>query len=287
MHVQTSTPVQRPARLPFAAAVIAMFAGVIGVAHAVEFDEKVKAPIARNSEQLRSMARAASQEFAEGPLDSRETAFRDANATRRKFDARWTVLRAVEGRAPLEGLGEYGLQRSEDGSVHIDLQKYPQWDSTESRLVGILTHIQMDAFGLDLVNRGMQESDVAKLAQYVTSNDAAAQSRSAALPVTLGFAKLVRKYDKIKRAIPDDVVFDYFYQRDAATTESDRRWLAGLLDELQPQGRRILLSYFDGLSATAVWGPSDNDAGIRSTLANFRLPDFEQRARAEAAGGVK
>jgi hypothetical protein len=197
------------------------------------------------------------------------------------------VVRAVEERAPLEGLVEYGLQRSDDGSVHIDLQKYPQWDATESRLLGILTHIQMDAFGLDLVNRGMHETDVAKMAEYITSNDAAAQSRNAALPVTLGFAKVVRKYDKIKRAIPDEVVFDYFYQRDLATTESDRRWLAGLLDVLQPQGRRVLLSYFDEMGATAVWGPSDSHAGIQVTLANFRLPDFEQRVRAEAAGGVK
>jgi hypothetical protein len=273
--------------VPFAAAVVVMFASVIGVAQAVEFDEKVKAPIARGSEQLRSTARAASQEFAAVAIESQESVIRDSRATRKRFDARWTVVRAVEAGTPLDDLGEYGLQRSEDGSVHIDLKKYPQWDSVESRLVGILAHVQMDPFGLDLVNRGMQETDVAKMAKYVAANDAAAQARTAALPVTLGFAKVVRKYDQIKRAIPTELVFDYFYQREATTTESDRRWLAGLLDALEPKGRRVLLSYFNEMGATAVWGPSDSDAGIQATLANFRQPDFEQRARAEVTGGVK
>ena len=287
MHVQTSTPVQRPARLPFAAAVIAMFAGAIGVAHAVEFDEKVKAPIARNSEQLRLAAGSATQEASDFSVESRESAIRTPAVSRKQFDTRWTMVRAVESRLPLGDLSQYGIEPAADGSVHIDLQKYPQWDSFESRVVGILSHIQMDAAAQDLVNRGMVETDVAKMAKYIASNDAAANSREATLPVTLSFAKVVRKNDKIRRAVPNDLVFDYFYQREAAANESDRRWLAGLLDELEPQGRRVLLSYFNEMRATAVWGPSDSEAGIKTTLANFRLPDFEQRTRTEAVGGVK
>jgi hypothetical protein len=278
---------QRPARLPLAAAVVAMFASVVGVAHAVEFDEKVKAPLAKNMEQLRLAAHDAGLEASAGSADARAAALRDPAKSRKHFDARWTMLHAVETRAPLGDLSEFGLVPSADGQVRIDLEKYPQWDSFESRIVSMLTTLQLATLGVDLMNRGMHEADVAALKAYVAAHDAAAMSRRAALPVAVSFSRVVRKYDRIKRAVPDELVFNYFYQRDAATLESDRAWTAGLLDSLDPQAARVLLSYFDELETTAVWGPSDYEAGIRSTLANLRLPDFEQRAQAEALGGAK
>jgi hypothetical protein len=288
MHVPCN-PVasQRPARPPLAAAVVVLFASVVGVASAVEFDEKLKAPLAKDAAQLRLVARAASLEFAQVSGEDQETAIRNAATARKRFESRWAMTHAVEARAPLGDLSEFGLVPAADGSVRIDLRKYPQWDPFEDRLVGLLTHLQLDALGADLMKRGMRESDVAALRNYIGTNDAAAMSKSAALPVTLGFGRVVRKYDKIKRAVPNDLVVNYYYQREAATTESNRAWVAGLLDALEPQPRRVLLSYFNELGGFAVWTPGDTAAGIRATLASFRLPDFEQKARAEAAGGVK
>ena len=264
-----------------------MFASVIGVAHAVEFDEKVKAPQAKDAAQLRLVAQGAGAQALAAAEAGRETAIRDAALARRKFDARWSMVRAIEARAPLGDLSEYGLVPAADGSVRIDLRKYPQWDSFEDRMISVLTHAQLATLGVELMNRGFREADVAKLAGYIAAHDAAASARQAALPVTLSFGRVVRKYDKIKRPVPDDLVLDYFYQREMATQESNRAWTAGLLDVLEPQSARILLSYFDELGGTAVWGPSDVNAGIRATLANLRLPDFEQRARTEANGGVR
>ena len=286
MHVPGS-PVPRLARLPFAAAVVAMFASVAGIANAVEFDETQKAPQAKNVEHLRLVAKAASQEFMETNLDTRADLLRDESKARRRFDARWTVVHAVETRAPLGELAEYGIVPNDKGEVRIDLRKYPQWDEFESSAVHLLSKIRLDTLGEQLMNRGMTDADVAAISAYVAGHDAAASERRAGLAVTLSFSRIVRKYDKVRRPVPKDSVVDYFYQLDAAVTAADRAWLTGLLDSLEPHAARILLSWFGELDVSAVWAPSDLDAAVRERLADFRRPDFEKRATAEALGGAK
>ena len=63
-----------------------------------------------------------------------------------------------------------------------------------------------------------------------------------------------------------------------------RGWGVGLLDALGPADTRIVESYLDEAKSTVVWAPSDPRSGIDSLLANLRLPDFEQKAAAEANG---
>src|SRR3954468_6643245 len=126
-----SNPAPRSSRPPFAAAVIAMFASVFGVAHAAEFDEKLKAPQARNAEQVKLTARAASQEFGDASLDARAAVIRDPAKSRRRFDARWAGVHAVETRAPLGDLSEFGIATAANGEVRIDLKRFPQWDDAE------------------------------------------------------------------------------------------------------------------------------------------------------------
>jgi hypothetical protein len=280
MHV----PANPSPRLPFAAAVVAMFAGVVGVAHAVEFDEQQKAPQARNTEQLRLAAKVGSANFSDATLDNREALLRDAASSRRKFDARWTVLHAVESRAPLGDLKEFGIVPDENGVVRFDFGKYPQWDDFNGRVTHLLGELPLDNLRDDLVNRGMTDDDLVAMKTYLAAHDPAAQRRQATLPVTLGFARVVRKYDKVKRPVPADAVVDYLYQSEAAAAESERAWLSGLLDSLDSHAGRILLSYLGELRGTAVWTADDMDVIVRERLAMFRLPDFEQRARAEAEG---
>jgi hypothetical protein len=283
MHVQSSQSLSKP---PLAAAVIALIASVVGVAHAVEFEEQVKAPQARNAEQLRLVAKVASTEFADASLEKREAVVRDAARARRQFDARWTVLHAVETRAPLGDLREFGIVPDADGSLHIDLGRYPQWDDFGGRITRLLGQASIEALRGDLVQRGMTDADVTAIQDYVSGHDAAAARRQAALPVALGFARVVKKLDKIKRPVPNDAVIDFLYQSEASTAEAERAWLAGLLDSLDAHASRILLSYLGELGGTAVWSPSDMDAVVRDRLATLRSPDFERRARAEAAGGA-
>jgi hypothetical protein len=264
-----------------------MFAGVAGSAHAVEFDEKVKAPQARNADEVKHVARASSQEFGEASLDARAAVIRDAARSRRRFDSRWAVVHAVETRAPLGDLSEFGIVTSENGEARVDLRRFPQWDDQEGSVVRMLSHLQLDALGEQWINRGMTEADVATVRNYVATNDAEALSRRAGLPVALGFSRVVRKYDKVRRPVSNDLVFDFFYQQSAASAEANRAWLAGLLDTLDPHAARILLSYFGELESTAIWGPSDMNAAALDTLTRIRQPDFEQRAAAEAMGGAK
>jgi hypothetical protein len=287
MHVPSSQVQRVSVRLPFAAAVVAMFASVVGVANAAEFDEKVKAPQARNPDQVKLTARAMSQEFSDTSLDARAAVIRDAAKSRRRFDAQWAVIHAVETRAPLGDLSEFGIVTSQNGEVRIDLKRYPQWGDPEGSMVRMLTHLQLDALADQWINRGMTEADVAVIRNYVATHDAEAMARQAGLPVTLGFGRVVRKYDKIKRTVPNDLVFDYFYQQSAASAEANRAWLAGLLNILEPHAARILLSYFGELESTAIWAPSDMNAAAFEMLTKIRQPDFERRAAAEVLGGAK
>jgi len=63
MHVPVNS-VPRFSRPPFAAAVVAMFASVVGIANAVEFDEKTKAPQSRDAAELKSKAHSFSERAA-------------------------------------------------------------------------------------------------------------------------------------------------------------------------------------------------------------------------------
>jgi hypothetical protein len=49
---------------------------------------------------------------------------------------------------------------------------------------------------------------------------------------------------------------------------------------------RVLHSYFAEMQSKGYWAPSDAEAGVASLLAVMRLPDYEQRAAAEAKGAT-
>jgi hypothetical protein len=65
---------------------------------------------------------------------------------------------------------------------------------------------------------------------------------------------------------------------------AQRDWAEGLLRTLDAQRIRVLHSFFDEMTRTSSWAPNDAEAGIAGVLALMRLPDYEQRAIADAKG---
>lgn len=283
MHVP-SNPVPRAPRLPLAAAVIAMFAGVAGSAHAVEFDEKLKAPMSQDAAQLRSRTQAFSDHDAQARVAGFAALVRNRQLSQERFDVSWQVQRAIDDKRPLGDLSGQGIVDRGDGTFGVDLSAYPQWGEPADHLASLLSALNPSLLGAELARRGMKPEDQAKLQEFLAAHAEKAATGAAALPIGVSFSRIVGKYDKLKRPVPDSLVLSYVYQRERATTEARRAWAESLLDAIGPGAARILESYFSEMKETAVWGPSDTRAGIDGLLANLRMPDFEQKLAAEANG---
>jgi hypothetical protein len=265
---------------------VLMCTGLTGISQAVEFDEKLKAPMMKDAGALRGEAQSFAARYAEMKDGAAEKVIRSRALAREQFDLIWQVQKAIDTRKPLGDVAVLGLEPRSDGSYHIDYGKYPQWDRVDEKLAIVLSTYERDALIQILVNRGFTREETDKLRAYVATHDLKAELGRQKLPIAMSFWKVIKKYDKLRRPVTDAVVLSYIYQRERAGSELTRQWAQNLLDQLGPHGGRILLSFLEELQSTALWAPSDQVAGIADTLAIFRLPDFEQRAITEASMGT-
>ena len=253
-------------------------------AQAAGFEEKLKAPMMKSQAALHSQAQAYAARFVAVRDASPEQLIRNSALAREKFDLRWQIESAIDGRQPLDEFAALGLTPRGDGSYSVDLGEHPEWDALHESMAGILSRTNLEATAPELVNRGFRPEDVVTLKEYIAANNPDAAAATATLPIALGFGRTVRKYDKIKRPVPDAVVISYLYQRARASSESNRLWVQGLLDRLDAQRGRILLSSFLEMKPVSVWAPENLAAGIAALLAEVRRPDYEARVKAEAKG---
>jgi len=271
-------------RPPLAALLMLALTTLTGAAPAVVFDEKVKAPMMKNAAELRTQA----QGFAARYLAVRESApeqlIRNAALAREKFDVQWQIQRAIDERKPLGEFESLGLAARADGGVEINLDEHPEWRDLHQHIAGMLAPANFDVTLPGLINRGFRPEDIVVLREYVAAHDAQSASAAATLPIALGFGRAVRKYDQVKRPVPDALVHSFWYQRARAAGESDRAWVDGLLKRFDAQRGRVLLSYFLESKGTAFWIPEDVDQGIAELLVQVRRPDFEAVVTAEAKG---
>ena len=267
-----------------AAGLLLLFASLAGIASAVEFDEKLKAPLIRDPAELRTQAQAYSARFAELQDAAGEQLITNRTLAGERFDLSWQLQQAIDAHRPLGDLSAIGFVSREDGSYHIDFNSFPQWERVDRKLATLLPTYQRESLVQILSNRGFTADETAKLEAYLASRDAGAEANQRRLPIALSFSKVVKKYDKLRRPVPDAVVLSYIYQRERASAEATREWAAGLLEAIGAHGSRILLSAMSEGTSTSVFAPSDQAAGIADTLAAVRRPDFEQQATAQSKG---
>ena len=197
---------------------------------------------------------------------------RDAALTSRRFDLIWQIQRAIDERKPLDDFGPVGIVSRGDGSFGIDMGEHPEWNDLQETMAGMLMREDLDALRPALIARGFRAQDVDILKDYVTANNPARASANEVAPVVIGFGRTIRKLDRIKRAVPESTIASYFYQRARAASESDRRWVEGLLQRLDAQRGRILVSIFTEMKSTAVWAPEDWSETVASFIAQARRP---------------
>jgi hypothetical protein len=263
---------------------LALLLAGAATAQAVEFDEKVKAPSVAEP-----VAFAARAETFRSRLDALGDAapralIEDRALLREQMDLLWQFQRALDSGRPPEGLATLGFEPRGDGSYAIDYNTHPEWKRLDQSMSSLLPHLEWDLLAKELQARGFREADLATLQKYVTDNDARVLAAKRALPLAISFSKVVRKLDRLKRPVPDGLVLSYLYQRERADADATREWTQGLLQALDAQRARILVSYFEEMESTGVISADNQRAGIDELLRVMRLPDFEQRATAEAQG---
>jgi hypothetical protein len=272
--------------LRVAASLVVALASLSGIARAAEFDERVKAPLMKDAGTLRAQVQSFSARFAALQAAGPEQLITNRTLAGERFDLAWQIQQAIDVQRPLGDLSELGFVSRGDGSYGIDLNAFPQWDRVDQKLPAILPQLNWGAFAQQLINRGMTAAETAQLRTYIDSHDAGAASSARTLPISLSFSKLVRKYDKINRPVPDATVLSYLYQRERAASEVKREWTAGLFGAVDPHGARILRSALSEGISSSIWAPSDQAEGIADILAVVRQPDFEQRATEQAKGAT-
>jgi hypothetical protein len=276
--------VQNNWRPMLAAAMAVTFVVLAGSAPAAGFDEKLKAPAMRDAAELRSQARSFASRFGEVRAAMPDQLIRDAALARKKFDLTWQIQRAIDQHQPLDEFASVGIVDRGDGSYSVDMGEHPEWYDLHETMAGILVRANLDATGPALLARGFRPEDLVVLKDYVAAHNPAKAAASEVLSVVISFGRTIRKFDRIKQTVPESMVTSFFYQRARTASESDRRWVEGLLQRLDAQRGRILLSTFTEMKPTAVWLPEDWSATAAAFITQARQPDFEARVTAEAKG---
>ena len=263
-----------------------MCIGAAASAQAVEFDEKLKVPSVAEPAALRSQAESFKNKVAALEEAGPQQLVMNRALFAERFDLTWQLQRAIDARRPLGDLSEVGFVSRGDGSYAIDYETHPEWHRLDEAMAGWLPLVDWNVLGAELKARGFRDQDVTTLREYVRTHDARRAAAAKSLPVAISFSKVVRKLDRVKRPVPDNLVASYLYQRSRADAEATREWAQGLLQALDAQRARILMSYFDEMKFTGVIAPDDQRAGIDELLRLMRLPDFEQLATAAAKEGT-
>lgn len=285
MHVPNSQRRSRHRwRPPLTAALMLALAALTGSAQAVEFDASLRAPMMKSQGELKSQAQDYSAEFAAIGEAAPGQLVTNTSLWREQFDIAWKVQRAIDERRPLDELAAVGIISDANGHVRIDFNKYPQWFPFYERLSVLFAEPNMEGIGKELMQRGFRDSDVATLTKYVATHDLKRMSAERTLPVALSFNKLVQKFDRTKRSVDPGLLLSFVYQRAKVQSEATREWAAGLIQALDAQRARILFDYVSEPESFGVWTPTNQSIALAGVLEAMRLPDFAQKAIAEAKG---
>jgi len=273
-----------PSRPSIAAVLILALVGLGTAAHAVEFEEKLKAPAMANAAALSTQAKSLAARFAEIRTSNPAQLITNNSLARQQFDLMWQLERAIDEHKPLGEMAELGVIAHDNGSYSIDQAQYPVWSDVTDGLIALTQPDFLDNTCKGLQQRGFRPEDIMAFREYLGSHDLRDATGAASHPLAIGFSRTVRKYDKLKLAVPDSLVISYLYQRQRISSDAHRAWAQGLLSRFDAQRVRILLSLAMETDGSLTMLPEDPAVVIPETLALVRQPDFEQRVNAEARG---
>lgn len=234
---------------------IAMFVAM--QAQAAPFDETLKPPRAATSQALRTKLEAHFATFQRKQQDQDPAAFiRDRHAHKQWSDAYFAVTLALDEGTPLGDLSAFGLAKQPDGKYRIDLRAFPQWEPLDSRLRMFSNPEVLESYVPALEARGFRATDVQALRTYTATHDVRLAIHAEGRQLVDTFAKRLQTQRRAGRQLDLQEVLAYRYQKASIKAETDRQWALGLLDTLDRQRQRILVSLLDESEADLTLSPA-------------------------------
>jgi hypothetical protein len=232
-----------------------------GAAHAAPFDERIQAPKAATAApgEIEARLRAHFETFDRKQQESEPGAFiRDRSAHKQWVDLYFSITRAMDEGRPLANLAAFGLVATPEGQYTIDLKAFPQWDPLDARLFLLSNPDVLESYVPALEARGFRDADVDKLRTYVGTHDPRQLSYPQGRQLFESYAKRLQKRKATGRPPAVEEMLAFRYQKDSIRLEAERQWAVGLLDALDDQRQRILVSFFDELKSERIFGaPSE------------------------------
>jgi len=253
------------------ASVTVLFALLAGPTQAAPFDEKLKPPRAATAQALRTKLEAHFATFQRKQQDPDPAAFiRDAKAYRQWSDLDFALQLAMDERTPLKDLDAFGVVARPDGTYHVDLHAFPQWEPLDSRLHRLTNQEILESYLPALKARGFRDEDLTALQTYVATHDPKVDLHAQGRQLVETFAQRLQAQRKVGQRLNLQEVLAYRYQKTSLRTEAERRWAVGLMDALDRQRQRILVSFLDEFQAEMVFGASQDD--LAATLEQEAQP---------------
>ena len=253
------------------ASVTVLLALLAGPTQAAPFDEKLKPPRAATAQALRTKLEAHFATFQRKQQDPDPAAFiRDAKAYRQWSDLDFALQLAMDERTPLKDLDAFGVVARPDGTYHVDLHAFPQWEPLDSRLHRLTNPEILESYLPALKARGFRDEDLTALQSYVATHDPKVDLHTQGRQLVDTFAKRLQAQRKVGQRLNLQEVLAYRYQKTSLRTEAERRWAVGLMDALDRQRQRILVSFLDEFQAEMVFGASQDD--LAATLEQEAQP---------------
>ena len=253
------------------ASVTVLLALLAGPTQAAPFDEKLKPPRAATAQALRTKLEAHFATFQRKQQDPDPAAFiRDAKAYRQWSDLDFALQLAMDERTPLKDLDAFGVVARPDGTYHVDLHAFPQWEPLDSRLHRLTNPEILESYLPALNARGFRDEDLTALQTYVATHDPKVDLHTQGRQLVDTFAKRLQAQRKVGQRLNLQEVLAYRYQKTSLRTEAERRWAVGLMDALDRQRQRILVSFLDEFQAEMVFGASQDD--LAATLEQEAQP---------------
>lgn len=244
------------------AGVMLMLATLLaGPIHAAPFDEKLQAPRAATSQALRAKLKAHFAIFERMQQQDPAAFIRDRAAHRQWADLYFSLKLAMDERVPLKDLATYGLIAAADGTYAVDLKEFPQWEPLDSRLHILSNPEVVESCVPALQARGFREEDFDALRRYLATHDPQLATQSEGRQLIETFATRLSAQRQAGRQLNLQEVLAYRYQKASLKAEAERQWAIGLLDSLDRQRQRILVSYLDEFRSELTFGaPTDSFA---------------------------
>lgn len=252
--------------------------GLAGAAQAVEFDANIRAPRAVSGADLRAKFDAVATRVRGPDAVSALDAVRDRALVKERFDARYMLGALVDARVPLPEMEELGFKSMGDGRYSIDLQAHPEWKPLTESLLVLSEPAMVSGLENTLLARGFRPEDYLAMRNYLRAHDLGRARAESQLALVLSAGRMAKKLQKLKR-LDDSFMASFFYQKQFARAETDRRWALGLLDALAPSAQRVLVSYLSEISSTAWLVPEDRPSAFAYERELLLSPDLEKKVR--------